>query len=132
MTSSYDRYLERITVDRTQAQVEQVRSLAQSQAQIEHQILGAANDLTDAELHRLLDQAVEQSQTQLVTQWDLLRSQQMLRLSLYRVVFDLRAMIWVVATAIVCLGVGTALGYGLASRSPPANQPQIQSIRTIR
>lgn len=115
MSELYDRYLNKVATGRTSALVEQVRSYGKHQAAIEGELLGAVANVTEGELARILGEARTNAKAEPATQWDLLKSQQATRLALYKLVFDLRAMIWV----IVALAGGVFIGFLIWGRSPP-------------
>jgi hypothetical protein len=129
----FTRYLAKVGDDRARGAIVKVETFATEMAAVEHQILAAANGATDAELQKLMAEAVAEAQTKPVTWWDLLRSEQVTRLALLKLAMDLRAMILGITLAVGGIGVGLLIGYLVWGRSPPpAPTCQSSSTRTIQ
>ncbi len=104
----YDRYREALgkpVNQRTDALIAGVSQLARSQARTEYQILSNLDPVIDGELQELLNQP-QSARTEPVTKWDLVRSQQLQRLLMFRLIGDLRSML----IGVLCLMIGTAIG----------------------
>lgn len=104
----YDRYREALgkpVQQRTDALIAGVSQLARSQAQTEYQILSNLDPVIDGELQELLNQP-QSVRSEPVTKWDLVRSQQLQRLLMFRLVGDLRCTV----IAVLSLMIGIAIG----------------------
>lgn len=104
----YDRYREALgqpAKQRTEALIDGVSQLARSQAQTEYQILSNLDPVIDGELQELLNKP-QSVRTEPVTKWDLVRSQQLQRLLMFRLIGDLRCTV----IGALCLMIGLAIG----------------------
>jgi hypothetical protein len=130
MDDLQSRYLQKLSVGRTQSLAQSLTVYAKGQAAIEAGLFEAVPGLVEAEVRQRLDVAVAEAKEQSVSKWDLLQSQHAQRLLLYKVMFDLRAMGGIALGLIGGLVLGGAggllFGYLIWGRSPPPELVQVQ------
>jgi hypothetical protein len=114
MTSYHAKYLARFTQQRTDALCKSVNGLVQGQAVQEYRLLRGVNEMTDAELSRLIEQQAIASEHP-ATQYDLIRQEWQMRLAMMSVVFSLRSRVMIIGAFVFGTTFGLAIGVAIAN-----------------
>jgi hypothetical protein len=112
--SYHSKYLARFAQQRTNSLCKSVNGLVEGQAVQEYRLLRGINEMTDAELSRLIQQEAIASERP-ATQYDLIRQEWQMRLAMMSVVFSLRSRVMIIGAFVFGTTFGLAIGVAIST-----------------